>query len=173
MTFSTRKLHIAEAEHLLNEVGLSHRLNYLPSRLSSGEQQRVVAAYSFKEQSQNTFTQTGIGVGVILTPKGSPLQIVLNAIYHLEDMPGKIKGNCIEELRKERLVAQAIPFVVGHSYGGVRVNAIDPKFLTDFEYMPEKIFSFAEVKGGNGIPVIGFNDITCSPFYDQGIGARR
>ena len=45
----------------------------------------LVAVYSFKEQSQNTFSQAGIGVDAILAPKGSPLQIVLNAIYHLED----------------------------------------------------------------------------------------
>ena len=44
MTFSPRQPDIAEAKHLLNEVGLSHRLNYFPSRLSSGEQQRVAVA---------------------------------------------------------------------------------------------------------------------------------
>jgi ABC-type lipoprotein export system ATPase subunit len=44
MTFSPRKPDIAEAEHLLNEVGLSHRLNYHPPQLSSGEQQRVAVA---------------------------------------------------------------------------------------------------------------------------------
>lgn len=44
MTFSPRKPDLAEAKHLLNEVGLSHRLNYHPSRLSSGEQQRVAVA---------------------------------------------------------------------------------------------------------------------------------
>jgi ABC-type lipoprotein export system ATPase subunit len=44
MTFSPRKPDIAEAEHLLGEVGLSHRLNYHPPQLSSGEQQRVAVA---------------------------------------------------------------------------------------------------------------------------------
>jgi putative ABC transport system permease protein len=76
----------------------------------------LVAVYSFKEQSQNTFSQAGIGVDAILAPKGSPVQIVLNAIYHLEDMPGKIKWSYFEDVRKERIVSQAIPFVVGHSY---------------------------------------------------------
>ena len=71
----------------------------------------LVAVYSFKEQSQNTFTEAGIGVDAILAPKGSPLQIVLNAIYHLEDMPGKIKWTYFEEVQKERIVVQAIPFV--------------------------------------------------------------
>jgi putative ABC transport system permease protein len=112
----------------------------------------LVAVYSFKEQSQNTFSQAGIGVDAILAPKGSPLQIVLNAIYHLEDMPGKIKWIYFEEVQKARIVTQAIPFVVGHSYGGVRVNAIDSRFLTEFEYMPEKTFSFSEKAGGKGRP---------------------
>ncbi len=44
MTFSPRKPNLEEAKHLLNEVGLSHRLNYYPSKLSSGEQQRVAVA---------------------------------------------------------------------------------------------------------------------------------
>lgn len=44
MTFSPRKPDLEEAKHLLDEVGLSHRLNYYPSQLSSGEQQRVAVA---------------------------------------------------------------------------------------------------------------------------------
>jgi hypothetical protein len=40
-------------------------------------------------------------------------------------MPGKIKWTYFKEVQKARIISQAIPFVVGHSYGGVRVNAID------------------------------------------------
>lgn len=110
----------------------------------------LVAVYSLKEQSQRTFTQVGLGVDAILGPKGSPLQIVLNALYHLEDMPGKIKWSYYKTMENERIVAQAIPFVVGHSYGGVRVNAIDSRFLTEFEYLPGKTFSFDKETGGHG-----------------------
>ena len=112
----------------------------------------LVAVYSFKEQSQKTFTEAGLGIDAILGPKGSSLQIVLNAVYHLEDMPGKIKWSYFKEVEKERLVTQAIPFVVGHSYGGVRVNAIDPKFLSEFEFLPGRKFSFSEEEGGQGRP---------------------
>ena len=110
----------------------------------------LVAVYSFKEQSHQTFTQVGLGVDAILSPKGSPLQIVLNAIYHLEEMPGKIKWNDYKRIESSRIVTQAIPFVMGHSYGGVRVNAIDSRFLTDFEYLPGKRFSFNPEEGGTG-----------------------
>lgn len=44
MTFSPRTPDPEEAKHLLNEVGLSHRLNYHPAQLSLGEQQRVAVA---------------------------------------------------------------------------------------------------------------------------------
>ena len=44
MTFSPRKPDREEAKYLLDEVGLYHRLNYLPPQMSSGEQQRVSVA---------------------------------------------------------------------------------------------------------------------------------
>jgi putative ABC transport system permease protein len=110
----------------------------------------LVAVHSFKEQTHNTFTQVGLGVDAILGPKGSPLQIVLNALYHLEEMPGKIKWTYFKEVEKHPLVVQAIPFAVGHSYGGFRVNAVDRRFLTEFEYLPGKSFSFSEKDGGQG-----------------------
>ena len=112
----------------------------------------LVAVYSFKEQSHRAFTSVGLGVDAVLAPKGSPLQIVLNALYHLENMPGKIKWTYYQDVEKERVVAQAIPFVVGHSYGGFRVNAIDKRFLTEFEYLPGKTFSFSKEAGGKGRP---------------------
>ena len=115
----------------------------------------LVAVYSFKEQTRRTFTQSGLGVDAILAPKGSPLQIVLNALYHLEEMPGTIHWDDFQALAQQGIVAQAIPFVVGHSYGGVRVNAIDRRFLTEFTYLPGRTFSFAAEKGGQGRPFQG------------------
>jgi putative ABC transport system ATP-binding protein len=44
MTFTPRKGDLQEARHLLDEVGLSHRLKYYPSQMSFGEQQRVAVA---------------------------------------------------------------------------------------------------------------------------------
>ncbi|MEZ6040244.1 MAG: ABC transporter ATP-binding protein [Planctomycetaceae bacterium] len=44
MSFSGRKVDRTFALHLLDRVGLSHRLNQSPKRLSVGEQQRVAVA---------------------------------------------------------------------------------------------------------------------------------
>ena len=110
----------------------------------------LVAVISLKVQSHDAFTQAGLGIDAVLAPKGSPLQIVLNAVYHLEEMPGKIRWTYYQEVEKHPVVSRAVPFVVGHSYRGVRVNAVDHRFFTEFEYVPGKTFSVNPDEGGKG-----------------------
>ena len=110
----------------------------------------LIAVVSFREQSHRHFVTEGVGVDAILGPKGSPLQIAMNALYHLEEMPGKLKWSYYEKVKKDPLVVDAIPFVTGHSYAGYRVNAIDDRFFTSFEYQPGKRLSFNSDAGGQG-----------------------
>ena len=80
----------------------------------------LIAVFSLREQTHKTFTEIGTGIDAVLGPKGSPLQIVLNAVYHLEEMPGKLKWTYMKEVEKSPIVVEAIPFCTGHSYGGYR-----------------------------------------------------
>lgn len=118
----------------------------------------LVSVVSLREQAHNNFTQVGLGVDAVLGPKGSPLQIVLNAVYHLEEMPGKIKWPYYQTVLQQPIVVEGIPFCTGHSYAGFRVNAIDGKFFSDFEYLPGKRFSFAAADGGQGRAFEGRNE---------------
>jgi putative ABC transport system permease protein len=112
----------------------------------------LVSVASLREQTHRNFTQEGLGVDAILGPKGSPLQITLNALYHLEEMPGKIKWTYYQKVLAQPIVESGIPFVTGHSYNGFRVNAIDEHFFTEFEYVPNSRFSFRPEDGGQGRP---------------------
>ena len=112
----------------------------------------LISVVSLRDQAHRSFTQVGLGVDAVLGPKGSPLQIVLNALYHLETMPGKIRWPYYEKVLAHSIVERGIPFVTGHSYGGFRVNAIDESFFTEFEYLPGKRFSFQPQDGGSGGP---------------------
>jgi putative ABC transport system permease protein len=110
----------------------------------------LIAVISLREQAHANLTQVGVGVDAILGPKGSPLQIVLNSLYHMDEMPGKIKWTYYQKVLTDPIVQEGIPFCTGHSYAGFRVNAIDGRFLTDFEYRPGKKFSFRPEDGGQG-----------------------
>jgi putative ABC transport system ATP-binding protein len=50
MTFARGKKDMARAKHLLERVGLGHRLSHRPSALSVGEQQRVAVARALANQ---------------------------------------------------------------------------------------------------------------------------
>jgi putative ABC transport system ATP-binding protein len=52
MSFTGRSPDRAWAKHLLNEVGLSDRLNYRPQKLSVGQQQRVAVARALANRPQ-------------------------------------------------------------------------------------------------------------------------
>ncbi len=108
----------------------------------------LIAVISLREQAHENLTQVNVGVDAILGPKGSPLTVVLNGLYHMDEMPGKIKWTYYQKVLADPIVQEGIPFCTGHSYAGFRVDAIDRRFLTDFEYlpgepgMPGKKFSF-------------------------------
>ncbi len=50
MTFTGQKPDAGRAEHLLDEIGLGHRLSHKPAALSVGEQQRVAVARALVNQ---------------------------------------------------------------------------------------------------------------------------
>lgn len=110
----------------------------------------LLAVTSLREQTHRQFTQAGVGVDAVLGPKGSPLQITLNALYHLEDMPGRLPWTYYQSVRADPVVADGFAFVTGHSWRGVRVNAVERRFLTDFAWQPGRRFSFAAADGGSG-----------------------
>ncbi|MFH1709269.1 MAG: ABC transporter permease [Planctomycetota bacterium] len=128
-----------------------HRLSTGLAVISIGLGVALLAAVvSLREQTHRAFTEEGLGVDAVLGPKGSPLQITLNALYHLEEMPGKIPWPYYQKVLGDPIVEGGIPFMTGHSYAGFRVNAIDARFFTEFEYLPGQKFSFAAADGGCG-----------------------
>jgi putative ABC transport system permease protein len=83
-------------------------------------------------EAKGVFAQTNFGFDLIVGPKASPLQLVLNTIYHIDVSPGNIPYRLYEEIATGRSadgkpnlyhgrVAWAVPYAVGDSYRGRRI----------------------------------------------------
>lgn len=61
------------------------------------------------------------GIDMVVGAKGSPLQLILSAIYHIDAPTGNVTLHEVEQLQENRLVASCIPLAYGDSYQGYRI----------------------------------------------------
>jgi putative ABC transport system permease protein len=104
----------------------------------------LMSVWVVKEQSQKTFTQVNTGFDAVLGARGSKLQLVLNAIFHLEASPGNLPASDYEYIKRHPAVKLAIPIAVGDNLRGYRIVGTIPELFTDVEYAPGRHFRLAE-----------------------------
>jgi putative ABC transport system permease protein len=78
--------------------------------------------------------ETSTGFDAVLGARGSRLQLVLNAIFHLEASPGNITAADFEQIRRHPAVKAAIPLAVGDNYRGYRIVGTVESLFTPVEY---------------------------------------
>ena len=100
----------------------------------------LMCVWMVKTQSQSAFTQTTTGFDAVLGARGSKLQLVLNAIFHLEASPGNLAFADYEGIRRHPMVKAAIPIAVGDNLRGYRLVGTVPELFANVEYAPGKKF---------------------------------
>ncbi|MXO66203.1 ABC transporter permease [Altericroceibacterium endophyticum] len=75
----------------------------------------------FARQSEERFLEGAEGIDLVIGAKGSPLQLVLSSVYHLDQPTGNIPLSALERLRHNPLVASAIPLALGDQFAGFRI----------------------------------------------------
>lgn len=101
----------------------------------------LMCVWVVKTQSQQAFTQTTTGFDAVLGARGSKLQLVLNAIFHLEASPGNVAAADFEMVRRHPLVKMAVPIAVGDNLRGFRLVGTVPELFTGVEYAPGRTFA--------------------------------
>lgn len=105
----------------------------------------AVGVLILKRESGQLFVQTDFGYDILVGAKGSPMQLVLNTVYHVDTSPGNIPYVLYEAARNNRaMVKHAVPYVVGDTYLGFRVVGTLPS-----------LFGFDETTGK---PLAGYDD---------------
>jgi putative ABC transport system permease protein len=75
----------------------------------------------FNKQLEQKITENAKGIDLVVGAKGSPLQLILCNIFHIDFPTGNIPLIEAEGVAKHRLVKNAIPMALGDSYQGYRI----------------------------------------------------
>jgi putative ABC transport system permease protein len=124
----------------LRQHALSTTVTAISVALAGG---LLMSVWVVKQQSQATFTGVNAGFDAVLGARGSKLQLVLNAIFHLESSPGNILWSDFLELQRNPAVELAVPIAVGDNYRGYRLVGTTLDLFQKAEYAGGRRFTVA------------------------------
>jgi putative ABC transport system permease protein len=86
-------------------------------------------------QMQENFEKNLADIDVVLGAKGSPLQLILCSMYHIDSPTGNIKLKDAQPFLNPNhpLIAKAVPLSLGDSYKGYRIIGTIPSFVTLYQ----------------------------------------
>ncbi len=72
------------------------------------------------------------GIDLVISAKGSPMQVILSSIYHLDVPTGNIPYKAALEISRHRAVRKAIPLALGDAYKGARIVGTTHDYLAHY-----------------------------------------
>lgn len=96
-----------------------------------------------QEQFEKQFSSNIDGVDLVIGAKGSPLQLILSAVYQVDVPTGNISYDEAKFWMKHPFVKTAIPLAFGDNYRGFKIIGTTPDYLEKYEAKIEtgKIFN--------------------------------
>ncbi|GAB2615288.1 ABC transporter permease [Belliella aquatica] len=86
-----------------------------------------------QDQFENKMTKDAEGVDLVVGAKGSPLQLILSSVYHIDYPTGNIDMKDAMALSKNRLVKNIIPLGMGDNYQGYRIVGTNHDYLALYD----------------------------------------
>ena len=85
-----------------------------------------------QNQFEKQFTSTIEGVDMVLGAPGSPLQLILSSVYHIDAPTGNINFKEAKTWMQHPMVKTAIPMAFGDSYKGYKILGTTPEYLKKY-----------------------------------------
>jgi len=85
-----------------------------------------------QSQLARGLTRDAQGVDLVVGAKGSPLQLMLSAVYHLDVPTGNVPLTAVASVRASPLVRSAIPLSLGDNYRGFRLVGSEPALIEHY-----------------------------------------
>lgn len=89
----------------------------------------IMVVMQSRDQLERSFSGQLSQIDMVVGAKGSPLQLILSSVYHLDAPTGNIPLQEFQELSQSRHVDQAIPLSYGDNYQGFRIVGTSPAYL--------------------------------------------
>jgi len=103
------------------------------------------------EQLNDRFNRDIRGIDMVVGAKGSPLQLILSAVYQIDNPTGNIPLAEVNKLKRHPLIKYSIPLSYGDSYQGFRIVGTDSLYLSHYK----ATFSEGEVWSNSMDVVLG------------------
>jgi len=81
----------------------------------------IVVLLLFSRQFEDHLMRDGEGIDLVVGAKGSPIQLILSSIYHMDVPTGNVPLRDAQRIMRHPAVAEAIPLALGDSYRGHRI----------------------------------------------------
>lgn len=81
----------------------------------------ISSVLTLHRETERTFQREAALFDLVVGAKGSPLQLVLSSVYHLDTPTGNVPYALYEKLKADRRVETAIPIGLGDNYQGYRI----------------------------------------------------
>ncbi|MBL8512544.1 MAG: ABC transporter permease, partial [Betaproteobacteria bacterium] len=88
----------------------------------------IVALLLVNRQLEAKSEKDNAGIDLVVGAKGSPLQLVLSSVYHVDIPTGNIGGEDAQRIAAMPRVKTAVPLALGDSYRRFRIIGTDARF---------------------------------------------
>lgn len=72
------------------------------------------------------------GFDMVVGAKGSPLQLVMSALLHIDTPTGNVPLSALDTLRANRLVREVVPVALGDNYQGYRIVGTETTYIDHY-----------------------------------------
>lgn len=79
-------------------------------------------------QASERFDRDARGIDLVVGAKGSPLQLILSSVFHIDQPTGNIPLSARALLERDPAVAQVVPLALGDNFRGYRIVGTDAGF---------------------------------------------
>lgn len=84
-------------------------------------------------QLAKAFDRDLAGIDAVVGAKGSPMQLILSGVLHVDVPPGNVPLQAVRALEQHPLVAAIIPLSLGDSLQGFRIVGTSPAYVAHYE----------------------------------------